>query len=199
MKVSVASLSDQREGSVPIKKSGKKKTIRNISVLVGVLMVAFAILLATRKPINMQTVSSPLLNKPAPIVSGVTLSNKELSLNSYKGKFVLLNFFASWCTPCHVEEQDLVKFASQHQRSVAVLGVPYDDANSSARQFLGSYGANYQAVADPQGQIALAYGVTSPPQTYLISPKGTILTEIIGPVNLNSLNQLLTIAKSKGY
>lgn len=195
----MASLSDQREGSVPIKKSGKKKTIRNISVLVGVLMVAFAILLATRKPINMQTVSSPLLNKPAPIVSGVTLSNKELSLNSYKGKFVLLNFFASWCTPCHVEEQDLVKFASQHQRSVAVLGVPYDDANSSARQFLGSYGANYQAVADPQGQIALAYGVTSPPQTYLISPKGTILTEIIGPVNLNSLNQLLTIAKSKGY
>lgn len=192
-------MSNQVDGNVPKRKSGKKKTIRNISVSVGVLMVAFAVLLATRKPINMQTVPSPLLNKPAPPVSGTTLRNKELSLASYKGKFVLLNFFASWCTPCHTEEKDLAEFASLHQRSVAVLGVPYNDANSSARQFLSSYGANYQAVTDPRGQIALEYGVTSPPQTYLISPKGTILTEIIGPVNLNSLDQLLAIAKSKGY
>lgn len=197
-------MSDPIDGRVPTKKPGTKKpgtrkTIRNISILVGLVMVGFAVLLATRKPVSMQTVSSPLLDKPAPVVSGITLGNKEFSLASYKGRFVLLNFFASWCTPCHAEEKDLVNFASNHTRSVAVVGVPYDDANSSARQFLQSYGANYQAVTDPQGQIALAYGVTSPPQTYLISPKGTILTEIIGPVNLNSLDQLLAIAKSKGY
>lgn len=189
---------NQAEDQFPHQASRSRKTVRNISIAMGILVVAFSVLLATRKPVDMQTVASPLLNKPAPAISGTSLQGGQVSLGDYSGKFVLVNFFASWCTPCHSEEQDLVKFAEQH-RSVKVLGVPYNDANSSARQFLSSYGAHYQAVTDPQGQIALSYGVTNPPQTYLISPQGKILTEILGPVNLNSLNQLLAIAKSKGY
>jgi cytochrome c biogenesis protein CcmG/thiol:disulfide interchange protein DsbE len=189
---------NQAEDQFPRQSSRSRKTVRNISIIVGILVVAFSVLLATRKPVNMQTVASPLLNKPAPEISGTSLQGRQISLADYSGKFVLVNFFASWCTPCQSEEQNLVRFAAQH-RNVKVLGVPYDDANSSARQFLSSFGANYQAVTDPQGQIALSYGVTNPPQTYLISPQGTILTEILGPVNLNSLNQLIAIAKSKGY
>lgn len=179
-------------------KMGQKKTIRNIAIAAALVLVGFSILLATRKPINMQTVSSPLINKPAPSFKGTTLSGKKIALSDYSGRFVLLNFFASWCSPCHTEQQALVKFASENN-GVSVVGVPYDDSNSSAAGFLRSYGANFQAVEDPMGQIALSYGVTQPPQTYLIAPNGAILTEIIGPVNLTSLNQLIAVAKSKGY
>lgn len=179
-------------------KGGQKKTIRRIAIVAALVLIGFSILLATRKPVSMQTVSSPLLNKSAPSFSGTSLSGKRISLSDYSGRFVLLNFFASWCSPCHTEEPALVKFANENN-DVSVVGIPYDDSNSSAIGFLRSYGADYQAVEDPQGQIALKYGVTQPPLTYLIAPNGVILTEIIGPVNLTSLNQLIVVAKSKGY
>jgi len=174
-----------------------KKTVRIIASLLGVFLIGFAVLLASRKPVSMQTVASPLINRTAPAISGTSLDGKKVSLASYSGKFVLVNFFASWCIPCQDEEKALVQFADNNQ-GVAVLGVVFDDVNSSAADFLKRFGAAYQAVSDPKGQIALSYGVSQPPQTYLISPSGVILTEIIGPVNLSSLDQLISIAKSKG-
>ncbi len=175
----------------------RKKTVRIFAIVAGVCLVAFSVFLATRKPVSMQTVASPLINKVAPPISGTTLGGERIALGAYYGRFVLVNFFASWCTPCQDEESALVQFARTNQ-DVSVLGVVFNDVNSSARSFLQHYGASYQAINDPNGQIALAYGVSQPPQTYLISPKGVILTEIIGPVNLSSLDQLITIAKSKG-
>jgi len=167
-------------------------------LVVGLFLVGFAILLATRKPVSMQTVASPLINKAAPAITGTSLDGKEVSLASYSGRFVLVNFFASWCAPCQDEEKALVQFSNSNQ-DVSVLGVVFDDVNSSAISFLRRYGANYQALSDPNGQIALSYGVAQPPQTYLISPNGVILTEIVGPVNLSALNQLISIAKSSGF
>lgn len=180
---------------------GSKKAIRRIAVLVALVFVAFAVLLATRKPVSMQTIASPLISHQAPSIDGVTLTGEKASLASYSGRFVLINFFASWCIPCQKEESGLVKFAQDHQRvgDAAVLGVAFNDPNSSALAFLKHYGATYQAVTDPNGQIALSYGVAQPPQSYLVAPNGVILTEIIGPINQGSLDQLITIAKSKGY
>ena len=179
-------------------KSSRRKTVRIVAVVAAVCFAGFAVLLATRKPVSMQTVASPLINKAAPAISGVTLSGSHVMLSSYSGRFVLVNFFASWCTPCQQEEKALVQFSATNP-GVSVLGVVFDDTSSSAQSFLQHNGASYQAVADPNGQIALSYGVSQPPQSYLISPTGVILTEIIGPVNLSSLDQLIAIAKSKGF
>lgn len=189
-------MNSQFENDLGKSVASPKKTVRIIALVVAVCLVGFAVLLATRKPVNMQTVPSPLINKPAPPISGAALDGQPVSLASYSGRFVLVNFFASWCTPCHDEEKALVTFASTN-KDVSVLGVAYDDAASSAKGFLSEYGAKYQAIADLNGQVALAYGVSEPPQSYLISPNGVILTEIVGPVNLASLDQLISIAKSK--
>ncbi len=172
--------------------------MRIIAAAMGVFLVGLAVLLATRKPVSMQTVASPLINKTAPEISGTSLDGKKVSLTSYAGRFVLVNFFASWCTPCQDEEKALAQFSSSTP-GVSVLGVVFDDVNSSAAGFLRRYGANYQAVSDPNGQIALSYGVSQPPQSYLIAPNGVILTEIVGPVSLASLNQLVSIAKARGF
>lgn len=180
------------------KRMGSRKRVRLIALLASVAFVAFAVLLATRKPVNMQSVASPLIGKPAPAITATTLSGHSLSLNSYRGRFVLLNFFASWCTPCHAEEQALVQFSNE-SNGTSVVGVAFNDVNSSASAFLKSFGATFPAATDPRGQIALAYGVAQPPQTYLIAPNGAILSEIIGPINLPALNRLLSIAKAKGY
>ena len=57
---------NQAEDQFPHQASRSRKTVRNISIAMGILVVAFSVLLATRKPVDMQTVASPLLNKPAP-------------------------------------------------------------------------------------------------------------------------------------
>ncbi|TAN22524.1 MAG: TlpA family protein disulfide reductase [Actinomycetota bacterium] len=191
-------MTDQLRKKARNLKTGPKKTVRIIAAVMGLFLVGFAVLLATRKPVSMQTVASPLINKAAPAISGTSLDGKKVSLGSYSGQFVLVNFFASWCSPCQDEEKALVQFSSSSP-SVNVLGVVFDDTNSSAAGFLHRYGANYQAVSDPNGQIALSYGVSQPPQSYLIAPNGVILTEIIGPVSFASLNQLVDIAKSRGF
>ncbi|MDA8080641.1 MAG: TlpA disulfide reductase family protein [Actinomycetota bacterium] len=190
-------MSSHKDNEVHKSNKRSRKTIRIIAIVVGICLVGFAILLATRKPVSMQSVASPLINRTAPQILGTSLDGKKVSLASYRGQFVLVNFFASWCTPCQDEEKALVQFANSNQ-GVSVLGVVFDDLNSSAAGFLHRYGATYQAVSDAKGQIALSYGVSQPPQTYLISPSGVVLTEIIGPVNLPSLDQLITIAKSRG-
>ncbi len=181
-----------------VTRKSARKTVRILAIAVGACLVGFSILLATRRPVSMQTVASPLINKTAPPISATTLAGKKLSLSSYSGHFVLVNFFASWCTPCQQEEKALVQFSNTNQ-DVRVLGVVFNDITSSAKNFLSRNGATYQAVTDPNGQIALSYGVSDPPQSYLISPKGVILTEIVGPVNLSSLDQLVALARSKGF
>jgi len=186
--------------SAVIEKS-PNKTVRRISITVAILVAVFGVVLATRKPASEQTVASPLISRPAPAIIGTTLTGQQVSLANYAGRFVLVNFFASWCTACQTEEKGLVGFAAKHRKAgdASVLGVIYDDTNSSAQAFLNRYGATYNAAVDPKGRIALEYGVNGIPQSYLIAPNGTILTEIIGPVNQISLDQLINIAKSRGF
>lgn len=150
----------------------------------------------------MQTIASPLIGKKAPPINGISLTTgKKVSLASFEGRFVFVNFFASWCVPCNDEMPGLVKFAKEHQKvgDATVLGVAFNDSNSSALAFLHRYGATYQAVSDPNGQIALSYGMAQPPLSYLVAPNGVILTEVVGPINQIELDNLITIAKSKGY
>ena len=148
------------------------------AVAVGALLIAFVVVLATRPPATSNQVDSPLLGRPAPAVAGAALAGGSVSLQSLRGRFVLVNFFASWCPPCHVEQPSLVKLA----RTVAILGITYDDSASSAAGFLASTGSHWSAVADPNGAIALSYGVRGPPESYLISPDGTVVAKILGPV-----------------
>lgn len=93
----------------------------------------------------------------------------------------------------------LVSFAKSESNVVQVLGVDYDDESASATSFLSSYGANWPVVVDSNGQTALRWGVTEPPESFLVAPNGKVVTKIIGPITAKQLSVLVQIAKSKGY
>ena len=162
-------------------------------------MVAGALIavLASSPPATFTEVQTPLLGKPAPALAGTTLEGTRFDLASLRGRWVFVNFFASWCPPCQQEQPELVTFAYQHRKpgDAALVSVVYDDTSSNARSFLAQTGATWPAVIDPSGQIALDYGVRGPPETFLISPSGVVSVHLDGAVTSAALDYWLATAR----
>jgi cytochrome c biogenesis protein CcmG/thiol:disulfide interchange protein DsbE len=161
----------------------------------GVCALVLVAVLATRPPAT-QTTSSPLIGHPAPPVAGRNLAGGHSSLAAMRGRWVLLNFFASWCPPCRTESPDLVKFAFSHPdgQRVAVLGVVYGDTAGNAAAFERQLGATWPSLTDPNERIAINYGVDDPPQSFLISPEGLVVDRILGGVTVGGLDRLVDSA-----
>ena len=163
------------------------------AVVVLVAVAALVALLATRPPATATEVDTPLLGHPAPALAGTTLGGGSFDLASLRGRWVVVNFFASWCPPCRQEEPELVSFAYAHRGpgDAALVGVAYDDAAGSARQFLSSTGAAWPALGDASGTLAVDFGVRSPPETFLVSPSGIVTAHLDGPVTAAQLDYWL--------
>lgn len=119
------------------------------------------------------------VGSPAPVFEAETLDGLKVSLKDYRGRPVLLNFWASWCVPCR-KEFPLLK---QVDESTQVLGVLVDDEKGSARDFVQEMGADWPTALDPNGRIARAYGVgRSPgiPVTVFIDASGIITKVKLG-------------------
>jgi cytochrome c biogenesis protein CcmG/thiol:disulfide interchange protein DsbE len=167
-------------------------------VALGVLVVVAALVaaLVNRPSATAVAVYSPLVGKQAPAINGVTVTGQPFALSSLEGRWVVLDFFASWCGPCQEEQPNLVAFAYQHQgpEAPALVGVVYGDTASNVLHFMSSTGATWPAVTDPNAQIAFAYGVRGTPETFLISPSGRVVAHLDAPVSTVSLDQLLARA-----
>ena len=159
---------------------------------VGLGALVLVAVLATRPPAT-QTTSSPLIGKTAPPVAGRNLAGGDSSLASLRGRWVLLNFFASWCPPCRTESPELVKFAFSHPagQRVAVLGVVYGDTAANAAAFERQLGATWPSIVDPNERIAINYGVDDPPQSFLVAPDGRVVERILGGVTASGLDRLV--------
>jgi thiol-disulfide isomerase/thioredoxin len=119
----------------------------------------------------------------------LTLDGKPTRLSDLRGKVVVLNFWASWCPPCRDEAPAL----NQLQRRIApsggvVLGVNagVDDSQAGYEDFLKTYNIDFPTYLDLSKRIALSYGTTVYPETYVINRKGRIDRKIIGPQDWTS-------------
>jgi cytochrome c biogenesis protein CcmG, thiol:disulfide interchange protein DsbE len=181
-------------------KRRRPRAVMLAALAVAVVVAALVAVLATRPPASSTAAASPLLGKPAPSVTGPALTGSPVDLASLRGRFVVVNFFASWCPPCQVEEPELVQFAFQHRSAgdAQVLGVVFADRSASAARFLASTGGEWPAVADPGGQIALDYGVRGPPETFVVAPDGLVVARLLGAVKAADLDQVLARARAEG-
>jgi cytochrome c biogenesis protein CcmG/thiol:disulfide interchange protein DsbE len=115
----------------------------------------------------------------APDLSGTTLDGKPLNLADLRGKPVLVNFWASWCSPCR-EEFPLFKAFSASHPDLVIVGVVYQDTAAKAHEFATSFGASWASITDPDGSMALAYRMAAPPQSYFIDRSGVVRSRQIG-------------------
>jgi len=165
--------------------------------LVGPLALLIAVL-ATRPPASTRAADSPLVGKAAPDVVGTTIDGAKFRLDSPPGRWVLVNFFATWCVPCRREHPELIRFQERHQAvgDVEVVGVVYDDSVEAVRQFRAERGGRWPMLSDPGGKVALDFGVSGVPESFLIGPDGVIVAKLVGGVRANDLDLLLRQANT---
>lgn len=190
------------EGAPQAVLARRRHTARWVAVGVLAALVAVSVAAATRPSYQATKVASPLLGHAAPPFSGTDLEGQRVSLSGYRGRWVYVNFFASWCTPCQQEEPDLVDFDFlQRERAssgAALVSVVFNDTESAAAQFVSEWGAQWPAVLDRDGTIANAYGVGSTPVTFLIDPRGYVVGAFDGPVKTSQLTAMLSEARRSG-
>lgn len=105
----------------------------------------------------------------------------------------LINFFASWCPPCIVEHPQLMALQA---RGVPIVGVAYKDEPAKSQAFLDQRGDPFAVVlVDRDGRAGMEFGVTGPPETYLISSDGIILAKHIGELDEKAARTLLSQAR----
>jgi peroxiredoxin len=103
------------------------------------------------------------------------LNGESLTLSGFRGSFVLINFWASWCSPCRGETPDLQRFFERSkERGLVVLGVNQQEPAATARRFLDEFAVTYPIALDRDGQVSVAYRTPGLPVSVLVDPQGVV-------------------------
>lgn len=172
---------------------GKPRTALVAAAVVGVVAALLVGVLATRQPSVERVTQSPLLGKLAPPVVGKTLAGDTFDLTDQRGRWVVVNFFATWCTPCLAEHPELAAFEADHASAgdASVVSVLFDDKPASARAVFKERGGSWPVVIDPDGAISVSFGVARVPESFLVAPDGTVVQRLVGGVTAAELDRLL--------
>ena len=131
-----------------------------------------------------------LSGKPAPPFTLRALdSGQAVSLEQFRGRPVVINFWASWCGPCKIEHPVLEWGAEQFGSQAQFLGIIFEDTEENAQGFLQDMGASFPHLVDPRSRISVDYGVSGVPETYFITADGLIMTKHVGPIDPQTLTQ----------
>ncbi|MBO0748590.1 MAG: TlpA family protein disulfide reductase, partial [Acidimicrobiaceae bacterium] len=126
----------------------------------------------------------------APAVSGPTAGGGHYSLGAERGHWVLVNFFASWCTDCKAELAQLAALQHRQPAGLRVVSVDgLDDSFAKAERLIRGSGGSWPLVNDPAALEA--YRVNSLPQSFLVSPEGRIADHVFGGVKATTLTATL--------
>jgi cytochrome c biogenesis protein CcmG, thiol:disulfide interchange protein DsbE len=171
-----------------------------IAVPLALVMLLLVAVLVTRKSSAERADFSPLIDKPAPAIEGTTLDGKPFNVDSLRGEWVVVNFFATWCVPCQQEHADLLSFDRRHSQAqdAQLISVVFNDDTNAVRDYYARNGGSWPVVTGDLGHLALEYSVIRVPDTYIIDPVGIIRARIPRPVrNADELDQVITDLSQK--
>ncbi|AZT90876.1 TlpA family protein disulfide reductase [Caldicellulosiruptor changbaiensis] len=119
-----------------------------------------------------------------------SVDGKEYSISSFRGKKVILNFFATWCPPCRAEIPDFEKF-HQSNKDIVLIGVNIQEDKNTVKEFLNSMGVSYLVLLDKDGKIASNFGIEGIPTTFLLDENGRIIAKNVGMMTYDELDKFV--------
>ncbi len=122
--------------------------------------------------------ADPIVGQAAPTFTLANIDGGKIDMASFKGRPVIVNFFASWCEPCKYEAPLLRQAVLDYgPKGVMFLGIAYNDKPDAARKFRDEYGLGFPMLLDDnESRASVAYGLVGVPETYFINRAGKILS-----------------------
>ena len=174
----------------------RRRWRRGVKAAIALVLAATAVALVAR-PSLVESASgsggAPQLTTfgggraPAFSLPDLTYPTRTLSLSQFRGRPVLVNFWASWCVPCRKEMPLLEAAYRRVHGRVAFLGVDTNDTSGAALSFLRQTGVTYPSAYDPHGTAATAYGLFGLPTTVFVAPDGKMLERHVGALSSDAL------------
>jgi cytochrome c biogenesis protein CcmG, thiol:disulfide interchange protein DsbE len=165
--------------------------MNRVVLVAGILItVALVVILSAGLGKDPQHIDSPLIGKQAPDFALKAVGTGDtIDLTQFRGKPLVVNFWATWCRPCYEEHPVLVSNAQLLQGQVQFLGVVFQDQEEKIQQFLNERGSAYPTLVDQAGKTAIAYGVGGVPETFFLNKDGKVVAKFEGPIDPDSLQQ----------
>ncbi|MFB3920818.1 MAG: TlpA family protein disulfide reductase [Terriglobia bacterium] len=134
----------------------------------------------------MQTARAAANRPMAPDFSLIDMNGRKIALADYKGKVVLLDFWATWCGPCRIEIPGFIKLQERYRdQGLVILGVYIDDNAESVREFYSEFKMNYAVAAGDSKIVELFGGIVGLPTTFLIGRDGRIYSKHSGATDVS--------------
>jgi peroxiredoxin len=152
-----------------------------------VIVLAVPLSLLVQRIVDPDDRLDPRHSGPAPEFALRSLDGETFTLDSLRGRPVVVNFWGSWCEQCTLQ---LPLLAEMHRRhpDVAIVGILFREDPEIGRAAATKGDATWPNLLDPGEGVAAAYGVDSAPATFFIRPDGTIVGHLVGPVSIGILD-----------
>jgi len=135
---------------------------------------------------------APFVGAPAPEFVAKTVDGEGVALRDLTGKVVVLNFWATWCSPCREEMPALeARYERYRDQGLVVLAIDFDEPQEEVRAFRDEFGLTFPVVMDPGANIQQLYRVRGYPTSYFVDRSGTIQVQHIGVMSEDQLDEYL--------
>lgn len=173
-------------GAAPVKQGSR---VRWAWIAVTAVIAPLVLVFAAGLRRDARTIPSPLIGKPAPSFTLPLFSGGPFNTADYRGRILIVNFWASWCYPaCYEEAPHLQRVWERYKdRGVVVVGVNIQDRERPAREFIQRFGHTFPNGMDRTGRISIDYGVYGVPETFIIDQQGRMIYKHVGAVTEESI------------
>lgn len=159
-----------------------------VTIVIGLIAIGAItwILVSSRHDNSQQEGAKLAIGSIAPNFELTNTAGKKMTLSDYRGKVVILNFWASWCQSC-VKEMPLINNVFQSNRSdVATIFINVGESKGTVNNFLSTNHFDFPVIIDVTGKVSSLYGVVGLPATFIIDKQGKLAQLLLGEINSDS-------------